>query len=91
MNNREKLIDMMHEHAMERRELAELVCVDRHTVDGWLAPPESSRHQEVPELRGAVVADLHVFLLTLMAMDRRFCAAMSPSWLMKLQRSTIMP
>jgi hypothetical protein len=50
MNNREKLIDMMHEHAMERRELAELVCVDRHTVDGWLAPPESSRHQEVPEM-----------------------------------------
>lgn len=50
MNNREKLIDMMHEHALERRELAELVCVDRHIVDGWLAPPESSRHQEVPEM-----------------------------------------
>lgn len=50
MNNREKLIDMMHEHALERRELAELVRVDRQTVDGWLAPPESSRHEEVPEM-----------------------------------------
>ncbi len=50
MNNREKLIDMMHEHALERRELAELVCADRHTVDGWLAPAESSRHMEVPEM-----------------------------------------
>ncbi len=50
MNNREKLIDMMHEHEIERRELAELVCADRHTVDGWLAPPESSRNQEVPEM-----------------------------------------
>ena len=50
MNNREKLIDMMHEHALERRDLAELVLVDRQTVDGWLAPTESARHQEVPEM-----------------------------------------
>lgn len=50
MNNREKLIDIMHEYALERRELAELVRVDRPTVDGWLAPPESARHQEVPEM-----------------------------------------
>ena len=50
MNNREKLIDMMHEHTLERRELAELVRVDRQTVDGWLAPTESARHEEVPEM-----------------------------------------
>ena len=50
MNNREKLIDMMHDHSLERRELAELVLVDRQTVDGWLAPSESSRHEEVPEM-----------------------------------------
>lgn len=50
MNNRDKLIDMMHEHSLERRELADLVLVDRHTVDGWLAPAESTRHHEVPEM-----------------------------------------
>ena len=50
MNNREKLIDMMGDHALERRELAELVLVDRQTVDTWLAPPESARHVEVPDM-----------------------------------------
>ncbi len=55
MNNREKLIDMMHEHTLDRRELAELVLVDRQTVDGWLAPAESARHQEVPEMAIALL------------------------------------
>ncbi|MGR9092508.1 MAG: hypothetical protein ACU85U_18220 [Gammaproteobacteria bacterium] len=50
MNNREKLIDMMHDHKLERRDLAELVLVDRQTVAGWLAPTESANHQEVPEM-----------------------------------------
>ena len=50
MNKREKLIDLMIDHSLERRELAELVLVDRQLVDSWLAPPESTRNVEVPDM-----------------------------------------
>jgi hypothetical protein len=50
MNNREKLIDMMYAHSLERRDIAEIVLADRQVVDGWLAPPESARHAEVPDM-----------------------------------------
>jgi len=50
MNNRETLIDLMSDHAIERRELAELVRVDRAVVDTWLAPGESSKHMEIPDM-----------------------------------------
>ena len=32
MNNREKLIDLMFDHNLDRQDLAELVLVDRQTV-----------------------------------------------------------
>jgi len=50
MNNREQLIDMMIDNGLERRDIAELVLVDRNTVDSWLAPPGSARHAEVPDM-----------------------------------------
>jgi hypothetical protein len=50
MNNRERLIDLMIEHELERREVAELLSVDRATVDCWLASGESSRHLDVPNM-----------------------------------------
>ena len=50
MNNRETLIDLMSDHAIGRRELAELVRVDRAVVDTWLAPGESSKHMEIPDM-----------------------------------------
>lgn len=50
MNNRETLITLMLEHRLERHELAELVHVDRETVDRWLLSTESSRHLEVPDM-----------------------------------------
>lgn len=50
MNNREKLIDYMSQHALERSEVAELVCTDRETVARWLLSPESTRHLEVPDM-----------------------------------------
>ena len=50
MNNREKLIDLMIDNSLERRELAELVHVDRAVVDSWLASPESTRNIEVPDM-----------------------------------------
>ena len=50
MNNRDTLITLMLDHALERHELAELVRVDRETVDRWLLSTESARHLEVPDM-----------------------------------------
>jgi hypothetical protein len=50
MNNREKLINFMFDNDLDRRGLGELVHVNRQTVESWLAPAESSRHVEVPEM-----------------------------------------
>ena len=50
MNNRETLITLMLEHGLERREIADLVSVDRDTVDRWLISPESSRNLEIPDM-----------------------------------------
>lgn len=50
MNNREILIGIMFDHELDRRDLATLVRVDRQTVESWLAPAESSRHVEVPDM-----------------------------------------
>ena len=50
MNNREKLIDMMIDYQLERREMAELLSVTLETVGHWLLPHGSSGHEEVPEM-----------------------------------------
>lgn len=50
MNNRERLMDYMQRHQLERREVAELILVDRDTVDCWLLSGESSRHREMPDM-----------------------------------------
>ncbi len=50
MNNRETLITLMLDHGLERREIADLVSVDRDTVDRWLISPESSRNLEIPDM-----------------------------------------
>lgn len=50
MNNREKLIEFMSEYHIDRREIADLVCSDRDTVDRWLLSRESSRHLEIPDM-----------------------------------------
>jgi len=55
MNNREKLIDLMFDNKLDRRELAELVMVDRATVDHWLVTPESARQIEVPDMAIALL------------------------------------
>lgn len=36
MNNRETLMELMLDHGLERREIAELVLVQRDLVDRWL-------------------------------------------------------
>lgn len=50
MNNREKLINFMVEHELERRELAELLKVKTDEVEHWLLPNESHNHEEVPDM-----------------------------------------
>ena len=50
MNARERLIDMIAEHNLERLDVAQMLKVTRDTVDCWLLPNESSRHEEVPEM-----------------------------------------
>ena len=50
MNNRERLIQYMVDHQLERREVAELLRVDRDMIDRWLLSGEASRHLEVPDM-----------------------------------------
>ncbi len=50
MNNRERLIDLISTYQLERRDIAELVKTKRDQVDNWLASPESSHHEEIPDM-----------------------------------------
>lgn len=50
MNNRELLIDIMFDHDLDRQDVAELVLVDRQTVNSWLASGESTRHIAIPDM-----------------------------------------
>ena len=50
MNNRERLIDLITIHNLERRQIADLIKVKRDTVDRWLLPNEARHHEEVPEM-----------------------------------------
>ncbi len=50
MNNREKLMSLMIDYELDRRDVAELVRVKRETVDHWLASHESKHHEDVPEM-----------------------------------------
>ena len=50
MNTRERLIELMADHKLDRREVSELVRVKRDVVDHWLLPNESKSHQDPPEM-----------------------------------------
>ena len=50
MNNRELLIELIAEHELDRREVADMVKVKRDTVDHWLLPNESANHEQVPDM-----------------------------------------
>ena len=50
MNNRERLMDLMVKHGLERREIAELVRIKRETVDHWLAAHGSKHSEEMPDM-----------------------------------------
>jgi len=50
MNNRDTLIELMVSHRLDRLTLANLLRVDRDTVDRWLLPREASRWIAVPDM-----------------------------------------
>ncbi len=50
MNNRDRLMDLMVDHKLERREISELLRVERALVDNWLLPHDSRRHEEIPDM-----------------------------------------
>lgn len=50
MNNRDRLIELISTHGLDRQEAAELLKVKRVTIDHWLLPGESSNHEDIPEM-----------------------------------------
>ncbi len=50
MNNRERLIDLISAHNLERLELSEMLKVKRETIDHWLLSGEAKNHEEVPDM-----------------------------------------
>ena len=50
MNTRERLIELIADNNLERREVAELLKVKRDEVDYWLLPNDSKNHVEAPEM-----------------------------------------
>ena len=50
MNNRERLIEMITTHSLDRRDIARLLKVKRDLVDRWLLSNESKSHEEAPDM-----------------------------------------
>jgi hypothetical protein len=50
MNTRERLIELMTDYGLDRRELGELLKARRDTIDRWLLSNESRNQEEVPEM-----------------------------------------
>ncbi len=50
MNNRERLIELIADYKLDRRQVAELVSVKREMVDHWLTSNESKNHEEIPDM-----------------------------------------
>ncbi len=50
MNNRERLMDIMLDHELDRMALTEMLKVKRDEVDSWLLSSESKNHREMPDM-----------------------------------------
>lgn len=50
MNNRERLMEIISDNSLERREIAELLKVKQEEVDSWLLSPESKNHAAMPDM-----------------------------------------
>ena len=50
MNNRDRLMELLSDHELERREVAELLKIKVDTVDHWLASHESHNYEDMPDM-----------------------------------------
>ncbi len=50
MNNRDRLIELVADHKLERREVAEFLKVKTETVSHWLASHESHNYEDIPDM-----------------------------------------
>ncbi len=50
MNNRDRLIDLIVDNELERRDVAEMLSVDQWTVNSWLRPHGSPEYEDVPTM-----------------------------------------
>jgi len=50
MNNRERLMDLIVQFKLDRRDIARLVQVGRETVDHWLLTTGSKSHEDIPDM-----------------------------------------
>jgi len=50
MNNRDKLIALITDHKLERREVAAMLSVNKTEVDQWLLPRGTRGSTEVPAM-----------------------------------------
>ena len=50
MNNRDRLIELLSDHELERREVAEMLKVKTETINHWLASHESHNYEEMPDM-----------------------------------------
>lgn len=50
MNNRERLMGVISENNLERRDVAELLKVKHDEVDHWLLPHDAKNHREMPDM-----------------------------------------
>ena len=50
MNNRDRLIDLISLHDLDRREVAELLKVKSDSVDDWLRSHESKHYEDMPDM-----------------------------------------
>lgn len=50
MNNRDRLIELLADHELERREVAEMLKVKTDTINHWLASHESHNYEEMPDM-----------------------------------------
>jgi len=50
MNNRLKLIELITEHKLDRRDVAAMLSVKPSLIDHWLLSPESKNHEDIPQM-----------------------------------------
>ena len=50
MNNRQRLIDLIADHDLDRLTVADMLSVKKDTVDHWLFSYESKSREDIPDM-----------------------------------------